>query len=121
VGLGGPVVSHDGPARALAAAAAAEQGAPGMATSQQTFIPAPGTVVDRKRSHATLLRHAAERLSREFAGTVTAAEVRALLDAEYARLAATAHVKDFLPVFAERAARERCKSAGTRRQAAGVA
>ncbi len=60
--------------------------------------------------HARLLRSAAERLSRELDGALSSSRIERLMVEEYARLAKDARVKDFLPVFAERAVRERCRA-----------
>lgn len=59
------------------------------------------------------LGHAAERLAAEFKGIYGPETVERCLDESYRRLAETATVHNFLPVFAERFARERLRAYAT--------
>jgi hypothetical protein len=80
-----------------------------VATTEKPVADGP-RVAGMSPLHARLLRAAAVRLSRELDGEPSAASVESLMVEEYARLAEDARVKDFLPVFAERAVRERCRA-----------
>ncbi|MDQ2959612.1 MAG: DUF3562 domain-containing protein [Candidatus Dormibacteraeota bacterium] len=63
-------------------------------------------------SHQLMLRHTAVRLLTVLGAALTLPEVEHELAAEYANLARTARIKDFLLIFAERGVRERHRAVG---------
>jgi len=67
------------------------------------------------------LEAAAASLRSRYAGRHPAEVVEKLLLEEYSTLAATARVQDFVPIFAERAARRRLEAEITGRPSASVA
>ena len=93
--------------RALGVAALAEPQAVESAAMCKAVVTENRAPLDRRRRDLAVLHIAAAHLQRDFSDMVGVEMVERVLDSCYEQLAARATVPNFLPLFAERVARQR--------------